>query len=249
MRIQGFNIINSVPQINFQAGEKRPKIQPPQADEFVRSTGSLNIAKLKEMNIAHFRLVDSNSVRGISLADKKTEVLKKLKEYGINTIIDLRREGGKTTKYAKECAQNGLDYFSFKLKDNMPIFVPTLATKLPEKQRRERYKAFVQELPTFFEKMDNGRCYMHCMLGLHRTDLGVVLNYLINPKEPSTVPTLSHMYMTDETNFTNKYIAAMKNLLKNIDNEDRQFLGLPDNFSEIFAGRVLKLKMMNGIKI
>ena len=55
--------------------------------------------------------------------------------------------------------------------------------------------------------------------------------------------------MTDETNFTNKYIAAMKNLLKNIDNEDRQFLGLPDNFSEIFAGRVLKLKMMNGIKI
>lgn len=249
MRIFGINQINIVRPISFSGNESKKPSLKPQADEFVRSTGSLNITKLKEMEIAHFRLIDSNSVRGISLADKKPEVLAKLKEYGVNTIIDVRREGGKTTKYAKECQKNGLDYFNFKIKDNMPIFVPPGNCKLPGDVRKEKYKEFVQQLPLFFEKMDEGRCYMHCMLGLHRTDLAVVLNYLINPNEPSTVPTLSHMYRDDETNFTNKYISAMKNLLLNIDEKDRQYIGLPENFNEIFNARVLKLRMMNGIKV
>ena len=249
MRIVGINYTNIVPHITFKGNDNKKTFLKPEADEFVRSTGSLNITKLKEMEIAHFRLIDSNSVRGISLADKKPEVLTKLKEYGVNTIIDLRREGGKTTNYAKECNKNGLDYFSFKVKDNMPIFTLAGNSKLPGDVRKVKCKEFVQQLPQFFEKMDEGRCYMHCMLGLHRTDLAVVLNYLINPKEPSTVPTLSHMYRDDETNFTNKYVAAMKNLLSNIDKEDREYLGLPENYSEIFNGRVLKLKMMNGIKV
>ncbi len=249
MRIIGINCTNIVKPISFNGNNKKQLSVIPEADEFVRSTGSLNITKLKEMEIAHFRLIDSNSVRGICLKDKKPEVLAKLKEYGVNTIIDVRREGGKTTKYAKECQKYGLDYFNFKIKDNMPIFTPMGNCKCPSDVRKARNKEFVQQLPEFFDKMNEGRCYMHCMLGLHRTDLAVVLNYLINPKEPSTVPTLSHMYRDDETNFTNKYIAAMKNLLKNIDEEDRAYIGLPQNYNDIFEARVLKLRMMNGIKV
>lgn len=249
MRVIGINSIYDITHIGFRGNENKRFADKPQADEFVKSTGSLNIAKLKEMDIAHFRLVDSNSVRGISLADKKPTVLTQLKEYGVNTIIDLRKEGGKSTKYAKECNKNGLNYFSFKIKDNSPIFVPVGSSKLPSDQRKVKYKEFVQKLPEFFDLMNEGRCYMHCMLGLHRTDLAVTLNYLINPKEPATVPTLSHMYMQDETNFTNKYISAMKNLLQNIDAEDRKYIGLPDNYNEIFNARVLKLRMMNGVKV
>lgn len=249
MRILGLSHANIIRPIGFNGSEPQKPKSKPQVDEFVRSTGTLNIAKMKEMEIAHFRLIDSNSVRGISLAGKKPEVLTKLKEYGINTIIDVRREGGKTTKYAKECQKNGLDYFNFKIKDNMPIFIPPGNCKLPGDIRKVKCKEFVQQLPQFFDKMNEGRCYMHCMLGLHRTDLAVVLNYLINPNEPSTVPTLSHMYRDDETNFTNKYISAMKNLLQNIDENDKQYIGLPKNFNEVFNARVLKLRMMNGIKV
>ena len=249
MRILGINQTQNLKHINFNGNESKKLHINSGTDEFVRSTDSLNITKLKEMDIAYFRLIDSNSVRGITLSDKKTDVLKKLKEYGVNTIIDLRREGGKTTQYAKNCNKYGLDYFSFKLKDNLPIFTPVANSKLPNDIKKIKHKEFLEKLPTFFEKMNAGRCYMHCMLGLHRTDFGVTLNYLLNPKEPSTVPTLSHMYHADETNFTKKYISLVKNLLKNIENEDKIFLGLPNNFNEIFNSRVLKLKMMNGIKV
>lgn len=249
MRIVGINYHNIIKPISFNGNRKKTLDVKPEADEFVRSTGSLNITKIKEMDIAHFRLIDSNSVRGICLADKRSDVLAKLKEYGVNTIIDVRSEAGKTTKYAKECQKNGLEYFNFKVKDNMPIFTPMGSCKLNAEARKVKIKEFVQQLPKFFEKMDEGRCYVHCLLGLHRTDLAVVLNYLVNPKEPQTIPTLSHMHRNDETNFTLKYVNAIKNLLLNIDEKDRKYLGLPENFNDIFQARVLKLKMMNGIKV
>ena len=219
----------------------------PREDEFVRSTGSLDIARLKALGISHFRLIDSNSIRGVTLANQKHSILTELKECGINTIIDLRNEGGENSKYAQACRENGLDYINFKLKINMPIFNMPHATKLTIDERITQNDEFIKRLPAFFKLMDNGKYYMACLLGLHRTDLAVVLNYLINPNEPKTPPILSHMYMKDETNFTNKYIGAMKNLLKNITPEHKKYLGLPEDFNTIFDARVLKLRLMNGI--
>lgn len=220
----------------------------PEHDEFVRSTGSLDIGRLKDLNISHFRLIDSNSIRGVTLANQKPHILSELKECGINTIVDLRAEGGEYSKYADACKANGLDYVNFKLKINMPIFNPPLANKLTVAERRSENEAFIRKLPEFFRIMNEGKYYMACLLGLHRTDLAVTLNYLINPKEPVTPPVLSHMYIKEETNFTNKYIGAMKNLLKNITPEDKKFLGLPEEFSAIFDARLMKLRMMNCAK-
>ena len=79
MRILGINQTQNLKHINFNGNESKKLHINSGTDEFVRSTGSLNITKLKEMDIAYFRLIDSNSVRGITLSDKKTDVLKKLK--------------------------------------------------------------------------------------------------------------------------------------------------------------------------
>ena len=234
--------------INFRANENNYVSKVPQTDEFVRNTNSLDIARIKALGISHFRLIDSNSVRGVTLAKQKTSILKELKECGIDTIIDLRSEGGKDSKYAQDCADNGLEYMNFKLKLNMPIFNAPLNSKLSLEDRAKQNREFIEGLPKFFEKMNNGKYYMACLLGLHRTDLAVTMNYLLNPKEPITPPTLSHMFMKEETNFTNKYIGAMKNVLKNMNAEDRKFLGLPENFKNIFDARVLKLKIMNCAK-
>ena len=219
----------------------------PTEDEFVKSTGSLDIARLKLIGIKHFRLIDSNSIRGVTLANQRTSILTELRECGINTIVDLRSEGGENSKYAEACRNNGLNYVNFKLKINMPIFNIPLSSKLSIGERQAEIEHFIQRLPEFFNIMDKGKYYMACLLGLHRTDLAVVLNYLINPNEPKTPPILSHMYMKEETNFTNKYIGAMKNLLKNITPMHKKQLGLPEEFNTIFDARILKLRLMNGL--
>ena len=228
LTINNFNISQLKP-LSFKATKPNPYENVPHNDEFVRSTGSLDIARLKNLGIKHFRLIDSNSVRGVTLANQRPSLLSDLKECGINTIIDLRSEGGE-------------------LKVKMPIFNVPNATKLSIDERHKQNKEFVDNLPKFFEKMNSGKYYMACLLGLHRTDLAVTLNYLVNPKEPVTPPTLSHMFMKEETNLTNKYIGAIKNLIKNLSPKDREFLNLPENFNEIFSSRILKLRLMNCAK-
>lgn len=227
--------------INFKSN-----VQIPKEDEFVQSTGSLDIARLKQLGIKNFRLIDSNSIRGVTLANQKNTILKELKESGINTIIDLRKEGSDDSKYAKACRENGLNYFNFKIKINMPIFNAPFVSNLSSEERQKENNEFVSKLPEFFRLLDEGKFYMACLLGLHRTDLALVMNYLINPKEPKMPPILSHMYKKDEIDFTNKYIGAVKNLLKNITSEQKKFLRLPDNFNSIFDVRILKLRLMNG---
>ena len=220
----------------------------PAHDEFVRSTGSLDIARLKNLGISHFRLIDSNSVRGVTLANQAPILLTELKECGINTIIDLRPEGSDDSKYAQNCKKNGLDYFNLKIRDNIPIFNAPFSGKMTAEERRASIEKFVNQLGDFFKLLDNGKNYMACLLGLHRTDLAVTMNYLLNPKEPTTPPTLSHMFFPQETNLTNKYIGKVKNMLKNLTPKDREFLKMPDCFSDIFDARVLKLRLMNRAK-
>lgn len=235
---------SNIKPLSFKSNFKQQSL-PIERDEFVRSTGSIDIARIKDLGISHFRLIDSNSVRGVTLANQKPEILRELKECGIETIIDLRSEGSDKSKYAKVCKDNGLEYMNYKLKINIPIFNPPMATKQTTEERNIANKKFISQLPTFFDTLNKGKVYMACLLGLHRTDLAVTLNYLINPREPETPPTLSHMFIKEETNFTNKYIGAIKNLIKNLSKEDIQTLNLSENFQNIFDARVLKLRMMN----
>ncbi len=220
----------------------------PEPDEFVQSSDDIDFIKLKNLNISHFRLVDSKSVRGATLANHNPIILKEIKNSGIDKVIDLRSESNDTSKYAEACRQNGLDYINFKLNLNMPVFNPPFADKLPPQERKENIHSFIQKLPYFFKLMECGKYYMACCLGLHRTDLAVTMNYLANPKEPSAPPVLSHIYLDGEENYTNKYIAAIKNLIRNLSKKDKKFLDLPDNFNKNFHSRIAKLRAVNLVK-
>lgn len=250
MNILPLNLLNltSVSSPNFKQAVPNFYTNIPVHDEFVRSTGSLDIGRLKNLDISHFRLIDSNSVRGVTLANQKQSLLSELKECGINTVIDLRPEGGDTSKYAQACKKNGLDYFNLKIRDNMPIFNAPFSGKMSAEERKAAIETFVKQMSVFFKLMDNGKNYMACLLGLHRTDLAVTMNYLLNPNEPTTPPTLSHMFFPEETNLTNKYIGKVKNILKNLSTSDKEFLQMPENFSSIFDARILKLRLMNRAK-
>lgn len=248
IKFLNLNTSQSIKMLAFRQNANITSTQVPAQDEFVRSTGTLDIARLKNLGISHFRLIDSNSVRGVTLANQKQSILKELKECGINTVIDLRPEGGEESKYALACKRNGLDYFNLKIRDNMPIFNSPFAGKMSMEERKDAINKYVQKINTFFKLMDNGKLYMACLLGLHRTDLAVTMNYLLNPNEPTTPPTLSHMFFTEETNLTNKYIGNVKNMLRNLTTSDKEFLHMPQNFSDIFDARIMKLRMMNKAK-
>lgn len=213
-------------------------------DLFIRQD-SLDIVTLKALDIPHFRLIDSNSVRGMSLANKPAQILQSLKDAGIQTVIDLRKEGSYDSKYAKNCERLGINYFNFKLKENMAAFNMPGTTKLSSMEFTDMMEGFTKQLGYFFQLMEEGKVYMGCLLGLHRTDLAVVMNYLLNPKEPQSPPILSHMFYKEETNFTNKRIGAIKNLLRNINPEQRFKLHMPDNIQEVMASRITKLRLMN----
>lgn len=218
-------------------------------DIFVRNSDSIDIKRINSLQITNFRLIDSSSARGVTLNNKSSNFMKELKESGINCIIDLRREASKSSKYANNCYENGLEYFDFPLNKNMPIFNNITGTKLNTEERLKSNQIFLEKLPKFFEIMNKGRVYIACLLGLHRTDLAVTLNYLLNPKEPYAPPILSHMFLKNEANLTNKYIASVKRLLMNLSETDRVKIGMSENFGDVFNSRVAKLRMMNGNKL
>lgn len=207
----------------------------------------LDVSKIKALNIAHFRLVDSNSVRGITLTNQNENLFKELKEAGIETYIDLRHTGGDESKLAAKCNDAGIKYFNIKLKKNIPVFSNILGTKYSTKEFNDYTNNFAEQLNKLFKLMDKKKFYMACELGLHRTDIAVSTHYLFNRKEPVSPPLLSHMYFKEENNHTNEYIGYIKNLYRNLTNAGKtEMLNLPD--SGIFNSRIAKLRIMNGLK-
>lgn len=214
-------------------------------DAFIRSGATLDVVRLKNLGIENFRLVDSKSVRGQCLTAKPQQLFQDLKEAGIETVIDLRREGSPSSQYARKCEAAGLRYIHFQTNDSFPAFNCRGSNKISSDEFAKLMDGYTSQMVDFFDEMSNGRVYIGCLLGLHRTDMAVAMNYLLNPVEPESPPFLSHMFIKDEPNLTGKRIGAAKNLLRNLTEEHRLKLGLPEGFNEIFGVRVAKLKLMN----
>ena len=248
--------INKIPTLlSFRSNSSTPMVQNDDSvrplltggggDSFIRKSDSIDIVRMKQLDIKNFRLVDSSSVRGQCLNKKPPFLFDELRDSGIETVIDLRTEGRADSKYARMCEAAGLEYFNFKIKENMAMFNPRGGIKETVEEFAVNREIFVKDLDKFFKLMERGRVYIGCLLGLHRTDLAVSLNYLLNPKEPQTPPSLSHMFYKDEQNLTNKRIGSVKNLIKNLTGSNKEFLGMPLDLTPMFRERIAKLRMMN----
>ena len=251
MNILSINLLNTTPIRKLAFRQTAPNnvySQIPKQDEFVRNTGSLDIRRIKALNMSHFRLHPNETISAVTLANKNPAILTELKECGIENVIDFRPEGSEESKYAQDCKKNGLNYINFKIRDNMPVFNAPCSGKMSSEERRVAIEKFVHQLSDFFGLMDKGKNFMACLLGLHRTDLAATMNYLLNPNEPKMPPVLAHMFYPDEINSTNKYIGKVKNVLKNLNQKDKKFLNIPENFSDIFDSRVIKLRLVNRAK-
>ncbi len=111
--------------------------------------------------------------RGQTLVDKP-EHLKKLKNIGVNTIIDLVGYGD---EYKNKVESEGLNYYCYSIYDNWWNCTEYNTSK------------FIDKLTDFLLKMQEGNIYIGCQHGANDTDIALLLNDFFNPKLAGKIET------------------------------------------------------------
>lgn len=126
---------------------------------------------LLELPIANIARVKDNIVRGETLwASRNRKYLDKVKEAGIEVIIDFRTADF-TDKFSDICKIKEIAYYHF-----------------PIDKAVQSDEEMLEYLPTLFDLLDNRNCYISCQQGLHRTDIALSLYYMFH--RPDLVPNL-----------------------------------------------------------
>ncbi len=211
----------------------------------------LNVGKVINIGIKNLRQLGNGVISGATL-EGRPQLLTKIKNAGIKTIVDFRSEA--TPLIQKECEQAGLKYFKFGL--NHTIFENKPFTVAPD---------FAKKLKQFFEIMNHGDAFIGCQFGIDRTNSGILLNYFVNPQSAKfNVPSIIAGTMERGNdldikiskhmpkcliNTINKSIRKTLQCLKRMTPEQRAELGIPENsrerFEKLFKDKIGKLIRRN----
>ena len=138
----------------------------------MNSSTSIDFNIINNLDINNLRILESGNLSGGTFAIKDPEALMRLKHAGIRRIVDFRTEGSKA--FDQLCEDCGFEYLRLPLDNTRAI------------PGRERFGIsvtddFVKALKKFFNMTDKGQTYQGCHYGIDRTNLGLTLNYLLNP--------------------------------------------------------------------
>lgn len=176
--------------------------------------------------IGNFHFLPNNSARGESLSSRKNRFfIKDLKKLKINTIIDLRDKYS-SNSYPQLCKENDIQYFNF----------PIDSYNVPDKK-------IIEKLPEYFKIMNNGGYYIACAQGLHRTDIALAINYVLNPEEKE-IPILYGHFRNQEFKFDD-IARRLHSLKKELNTETLKKLGWGEDFIDKFYTRKKCLKKYN----
>lgn len=182
--------------------------------------------EMHKLQINKLRRLDSKTYSGETL-EGKPDTIKRLKELGFETIVDFRK--GYCSCYKKDCENNGIEYFNFPLSHTK-----NFANKL------EVNDSFVKDLRKFFDICDSGNAYLACQWGIDRTNVGVILNYLLNPTEHLT-PEVFAWGGDSAKSIINKNKKNAENILKQLTQEQKELLKIEPDCREILKRRTMKL--------
>lgn len=188
--------------------------------------------EVSKLGIGQLKRLDTKTFRGETL-EGKPEILHKLKDFGFNTIVDFRVEAGEG--YRQACEKAGLEYFKFPLSHTQNF---ASETKINDE--------FVKNLKKLFEIFDNGNAYLACRWGIDRTNVGVILNYLLNPT-PHLVPEIVEWGSNTSKSIINKNRKNAENILKNLTAEQKEVLGLGYDSKDTLRSRAIRLIDKNKI--
>ena len=170
-RIGAYELTDEAAEYSRLTSKKTTSAQTSSTETISPKTTGFDFEQLKNLNIENFALsADKKGVRGRCILNKSQTYLQKLKEAGIEQIIDLRKEGN-TTACTAACDKFGLKYLNFPIEYNSPMTAEN-----------------IKNLPLFIKAMNDGKYYIGCNMGTHRTDVAIGLSYIFNP-DSKVIPT------------------------------------------------------------
>lgn len=209
----------------------------------IAQSNEINFQGIKSIVPTSFRKIGKNCVAGSMSSIQSPENLKLLKENGIKTIIDFRTEASK--EYQQLCKEFGFKYISFPLDLVSNFLHSSIFIKQAANTRAKVSDEFVKNLKKFFKEVDKGNAYMGCMYGVHRTNTGVLLNYLLNPNE-CLPPVIMKIDGEQINNLTNQSLNAIKKIIHRLSPEQKKVLNISDDFlSNLYLKKIAKLKETN----
>ena len=119
-----------------------------------------------------------------------------VKECGIKTIIDLR-EDGIYTRMQNLCDKFGMEYFYY-----------------PVDKKIKHVKEMVTLFPKFCNMIDEGRFYIACAMGLHRTDIALSAYWVFYAADKGIAPPAIRGYRKSDGHITDKIMRVLNTMYK-----------------------------------
>ena len=119
-----------------------------------------------------------------------------VKECGIKTIIDLR-EDGIYTRMQYLCDKFGMEYFYY-----------------PVDKKVKHVKEMVILFPKFCSLIDEGRFYIACAMGLHRTDIALCAYWVFYAADKRFAPPAIRGYRKSDGHITDKIMRVLNAMYK-----------------------------------
>lgn len=208
------------------------------------SKAALDMEKIKNLKISNLRRINSNSLSGGTFEIKEDSEIKKLKEAGIEKIIDFRADAKES--FNNRCTEAGVEYHNIPFDDVYNLTNP-LYFKRGKGEKTQIKEEFVKMLKEYFELMNSGNAYVGCHYGIDRTNMALITNYLLNKDAGQLPPQIITWPGDKKKTVLNKNIKAVKQIYKKLDAAQKQELQLPEKYQDYLKDRIATLLSTNNI--
>lgn len=192
--------------------------------------GNINFDQIENLNIRNYRKLSDKTISGGTFSYRDQYDLVKLKDAGIDNIIDFRAEAQNT--FGKVCEDKGFKYLNFPL-DTIMHRDKSVYFKEKSDGKKVATSVLVEKLNSFIKMIQNGNTYMGCHYGIDRTNIGAILYYLFTKDETAEAPKILNWSDQSKKSVLNKDFKIVKRILKSLSLEQKRNLNLNENISEV----------------
>lgn len=199
---------------------------------------ALRMEELTHMNIKNLRFSGASIASGETLSPRPQQDFEKIKALGVDTIVDYR--GDSTSDLAQKCSESGIQYINFPL-DGVDTLNNETYFGMTSDNKRYVKDTFINMLREYFSVMNTQNVYAGCQYGIDRTNVGLVLNFLINPEAVNNEPQILTWPDESKKSVINKLTKMAKKILRAMSSEQKKTLGLSDRNNDFTNTQIKKL--------
>ena len=164
--------------------------------------GGLDVERILATKIPDLTQV-YGGFRGRTLSStRQLHAWKTMVESGISQVIDLRADYS-SDFYSELCERSGISYFKYPV-----AYEDVWIVKM------------VELFPEFCKLIDNGRFYIACAMGLHRTDIALCTYWVFYAADKGIIPPPICGYRKDKGLTTNKIMRVLNAVYKYMTEKD-----------------------------